>query len=147
MVVDDDASIRKLLHVLLTTEGHDVIEAVDGQDACEQFEKKPDVDCIVLDVMMPRLDGYGALRRLRQHRGNGNVAIVMLTAKGGKESEARAMAAGSDAYLTKPFDPDVLIGLIDVTLMFTPADRAAARRERAHEWLPEIGDEWGNSKA
>lgn len=133
--------------MLLTTEGHKVVEASDGVVACEKFDEDPSIDCLILDVMMPRLDGYGVLRRLRDHRKNPDVAIIMLTAKGSKQDEARAMVAGSDAYVTKPFDPDTLIGLIDVTLMFTPAQRAVSRAERKQEWLPEIGDEWGNSSA
>ncbi len=145
--MDDDPSIRKLLNVLLTTEGHRVTEAQDGIIACDTFDADPTFDCVVLDVMMPRLDGYGVLRRLRQHRKNPEVAIIMLTAKGSKQDEAKAMVAGCDGYVTKPFDPDVLIGLIDVTLMFSPADRAASRSERREQWLPEIGEEWGNSGA
>ncbi len=147
LVVDDDSSIRQLLSVLLSTEGHDVVTAEDGVDALEVFAREPSIDLVILDVMMPRLDGYGVLERLRGGDEPSDVAVIMLTAKGTKEDELKAQRAGSDGYVTKPFDPDMLIGLIDVTLMFTPEQRRQSRVDRQKSMLPEIGDEWGNSLA
>lgn len=141
MIVDDDPSIRTLLRVLLEAEGHETLEAEDGLAACELFEADPSVDGVILDVMMPRLDGFATLKRMRENADNPNVAIIMLTARSGKADEAAAMVAGSDAYVTKPFEPDVLMGLIDVTLMFSPEDRAIARRDAEHQWLPELTEQ------
>jgi DNA-binding response OmpR family regulator len=139
LVVDDDPSIRMLLNVVLSEEGHEVIEASDGVEGCEAFDLAGDVDCLVLDVMMPRLDGYGVLEALRQHPTNPDVAIIMLTAKGGELEEAKGWLAGCDGYVTKPFDPEVLAGLIDVTLMYSSKDRAASRVKNRAEWLSTDG--------
>ncbi len=144
LVVDDDPSIRQLLSVLLTTEGHEVSQAEDGQAAIEAFDQDDSIDLLVLDVMMPRADGYQVLEHVREGERNPDVAIVMLTAKSTKEDEAKAQRLGSDGYVTKPFDPDMLLSLIDVTLMYSPGARAEARRERKGAYLPEIGDTPGD---
>ncbi len=145
LIVDDDPSIRQLVGVIMTTEGYDVIEAEDGVEATEAFDADPEIDAIILDVMMPRLDGYGVLEHVRASSTNPDVAVVMLTAKGTQEDQAKAEAAGCDGYVTKPFDPDLLLRLIEVTLMYSPADRAATRQERDHEFLPEIGNDSSSS--
>ncbi len=147
LVVDDDPSIRQLLSVLLTTEGHEVSQAEDGQAAIEAFDQDDSIDLLVLDVMMPRADGYQVLEHVREGERNPDVAIVMLTAKSTKEDEAKAQRLGSDGYVTKPFDPDMLLSLIDVTLMYSADQRRASRQQRSKEVLPEIGEEWGNSLA
>ncbi len=133
--------------MLLSTEGHEVSVAEDGQHGVEVFNADPSLELVILDVMMPRLDGYGTLEAVRAADVNPDVAVIMLTAKGTKEDELKAQRAGSDGYVTKPFDPDMLLGLIDVTLMFTPEQRRRSRLDRQQEILPEIGDEWGNSLA
>lgn len=109
LVVDDDEVIRQLISINLEMEGYEVLEAVDGQDALDKV-KDFDPSVITLDVMMPRLDGWGTADALRSDPETAGIKIVLLTARAmaadvtrGKESEL------VDEYLTKPFEPDALI--------------------------------------
>jgi DNA-binding response OmpR family regulator len=114
LVVDDDPAIRQLLTDVLELEGHDVHLAVDGHDAVRAFEAiRPDF--VVLDVMMPGLDGYGVLRTIRGQEGD-PVPVLMLTAAVDPGSATRARADGVDYYLAKPFTPDEVLYLIEGVL-------------------------------
>jgi DNA-binding response OmpR family regulator len=111
LVVDDDPAIRQLLTDVLEMEGHEVRVAVDGLAAVRALEVfRP--DCVVLDVMMPGLDGYGVLRSMRRQDGD-PVPVIMLTAAAEADSAARAWADGLDYYLAKPFGADEVLNLID----------------------------------
>ena len=109
LVVDDDEVIRQLISINLEMEGYEVLEAVDGQDGVEKAKTfQPAV--MTLDVMMPRLDGWGAAEALRADPETAGIKIILLTARAqaadvtrGKESEL------VDEYLTKPFEPDALV--------------------------------------
>jgi DNA-binding response OmpR family regulator len=104
LVVDDDSAIRQLVADLLEVDGHEVRVAADGLTAVSTLEGfRP--DCVVLDVMMPGLDGYGVLRSIRAQDGD-RVSVIMLTASADAESAARAWADGADYYLAKPFAAD-----------------------------------------
>lgn len=109
LVVDDDEVIRQLISINLEMDGYQVMEAVDGLDALEKVKDfAPDV--ITLDVMMPRLDGWGTAERLRADPATAGIKIILLTARA-QESDVR-QGKGSDLvddYVTKPFEPDALM--------------------------------------
>jgi|SRR5579875_310295 len=111
LVVDDDDVIRQLISVNLELEGFEVHTATDGLDALDRAkEVKPDV--VTLDVMMPRLDGWGAAERLRADPETRGIPIVLLSARAQEADLQRGERIGVDAYLTKPFDPDELIAVV-----------------------------------
>ena len=108
LVVDDDAVIRELIKVNLELEGFVVTAAVDGEDCLVQARRLlPDV--ITLDVMMPRMDGWEAARRLRADPVTAGIKVIVLSALGQESDRQRGDRIGVDAYLVKPFDPDDLI--------------------------------------
>jgi DNA-binding response OmpR family regulator len=110
LVVDDEPAIRQLLTDILEMDGHEVRTAVDGLAAVSALEVlRP--DCVVLDLMMPGLDGYGVLRNIRSQEGD-PVPVVMLTAAADIDSASRAWVDGADYYLAKPFGADEVLYLI-----------------------------------
>ncbi len=127
LVVDDDDSVRELMDVALET--HHVIAARDGQEALEKLAEQR-VDAVVLDIMMPRLDGIETLRRMRLDSSLRDMPVVVLTAKVGEDDHLRGFQAGADAYVTKPFEPDTLVEALDTVLDLTPEER---QRRREHE--------------
>ncbi|MBB4933744.1 CheY-like chemotaxis protein [Lipingzhangella halophila] len=111
LVVDDDEVIRQLIAVNLQLEGFEVHTAVDGQECLERVvEVAPDV--ITLDVMMPRLDGWGTALRLREDEETCSVKVVLITARAQGDDLRRGGDVGVDAYVTKPFDPTELIRVV-----------------------------------
>ncbi|MDA8370446.1 MAG: response regulator [Nocardiopsaceae bacterium] len=111
LVVDDNEVIRQLIAVNLQLEGFEVHTAVDGQDCLEQVDEvRPDV--ITLDVMMPRLDGWVTVARLREREETSTVKVVLITARAQEDDLRRGQDIGVDAYVTKPFDPKELIGTV-----------------------------------
>ncbi len=108
LVVDDQASLRSLIRVNLELEGFEVVEAADGLECLERArERRPDV--ITLDVVMPRMDGLAAAAELHADADLHDVPVVIVTTSNHPSDLARARAAGVDAYLTKPYDPDELV--------------------------------------
>jgi OmpR family response regulator RpaB len=104
LVVDDEASIRRILETRLSMIGYDVVQASDGEEALSAFHiAAPDL--IVLDVMMPKLDGYGVCQELRKHS---DVPIIMLTALGDIADRITGLKLGADDYMVKPFSPKEL---------------------------------------
>ena len=99
LLVDDEQSIQTLLAYPLRKEGYEVVSALDGAEALDRFKAAP-FDLIVLDVMLPKLDGYEVCRRLRARRG---VPIIMLTAKDEEFDKVLGLELGADDYITKPF--------------------------------------------
>jgi CheY-like chemotaxis protein len=125
LVVDDDAVIRRLIRVNLELEGFDVVEAVDGQDCLEMVvEVSPAV--IVLDVAMPRLDGLAATTQLRSDPATADVKIVIVSARAQQADVRRGIEAGANVYLTKPFDPDILIKTVRSLSDDGPDDETSA---------------------
>jgi len=111
LVVDDDAVIRQLVVVNLELEGFEVHTAVDGADCLEQVrEIAPQV--ITLDIMMPKIDGWDVAARLREDPATADIKVIMLTARAQEADVKRGARAGVDYYLTKPFDPDELVGVV-----------------------------------
>jgi CheY-like chemotaxis protein len=111
LVVDDSDVIRELIAINLELEGFEVFTAVDGQDALERIGVvRPDV--MTIDVRMPRLDGISLVQQLRRDPATAHIRVVMVTASAQEAEVRRGEAAGVDAYLTKPFEPDVLVGIV-----------------------------------
>jgi len=102
LIADDDPNILRALSFLMQREGHSVRTATDGRQALDAVEEeKPDL--VLLDLMMPRANGYEVCRALRSNPGHAGVRIIMLTAKGRDADEQAGLALGADAYITKPF--------------------------------------------
>ena len=99
LIVDDEPRYLRLLEANLRTEGYEVSTAQDGVQALDVFSAQP-IDLVLLDVMMPRLDGFGVCQRLREFS---NVPIVILTARGEEQDRVRGLDLGADDYLVKPF--------------------------------------------
>ncbi len=111
LVIDDSEVIRQLITMNLEFEGFEVVTAVDGQDALEKIhDVRPDV--VTIDVKMPRLDGLATVARLRADPRTAGVKIAMVTASAQEIDLRRGEAAGVDAYVTKPFDPESLVRTI-----------------------------------
>ena len=113
MVVDDESRMRKLVRDFLTREGYKVIEAADGEEAMDLFYENRDVALVILDVMMPRMDGWQTCREIREES---KVPIIMLTAKGDEQDELKGFELGVDEYISKPFSPKILVARVEAIL-------------------------------
>lgn len=116
MVVDDEARMRKLLRDFLVKEGFQVIEAEDGAKAIDVFFENKDIDLVLLDVMMPNMDGWEVTKWIRQYS---KVPIIMLTAKSEERDELKGFELGVDEYVTKPFSPKILMARVNALLRRT----------------------------
>ncbi len=128
LVIDDDADILLLCRVNLEYEGFEVITASSAEEGLAKAEQDPP-DVLVLDIMMPRLDGWEVLKRLRQHPKTASVPVVALTAKVQTEEQLKAWEEGVAEYMTKPFSPAALSAALKQLL--TPEGRSAARLKQA----------------
>lgn len=113
LVVDDEARMRKLVRDFLVREDYDVLEAADGEEALDIFYKEKDVALIILDVMMPKINGWDVCREVRE---TSKVPIIMLTAKGDEGDELNGFELGVDEYVTKPFSPKILVARVGAIL-------------------------------
>ena len=113
LVVDDESRMRKLVRDFLAREGFQVIEAADGEEAVDLFYENRDVALIILDVMMPKMDGWQVCREIRQYS---KVPIIMLTAKSDEKDELQGFDLGVDEYITKPFSPKILVARVEAIL-------------------------------
>lgn len=111
LVVDDDPSVRTLLEVALGFD-HEVLLATNGREGLEVLREADRVDAVLMDRMMPELDGVAALREIREDEALRGVPVVLLTAKATEADVEEGLAAGADAYVTKPFDPNDLEDLL-----------------------------------
>jgi hypothetical protein len=117
LIVDDESRIRKLIKDFIEQEEYSVIEAADGEEAVEQFEANINkIKLVILDVMMPKQDGWSALRQIRQIS---NVPVIMLTARSEEQDELFGYELGVDEYVSKPFSPKILIAKIKAILQRT----------------------------
>ncbi len=115
LVVDDEIYIVHILEFSLTMEGYTVLTASDGEEALKMIEQeRPDL--VVLDIMMPKLDGYEVCRRLRQDDQFGNLPVILLSAKGRPVDREAGLQAGADDYIAKPFSPRKLLEKIRTLL-------------------------------
>ena len=116
LVVDDEARMRKLVRDFLVKDGYMVVEAADGEEALNLFMQTKDISLIVMDVMMPRMDGYEACEEIRKMS---QVPIILLTAKSEERDELKGFSLGIDEYITKPFSPRVLVARVGAILRRT----------------------------
>lgn len=122
LIADDDPSISRALSFLMQREGHEVRTVTDGEQALAAIETQPP-DVVLLDIMMPKGNGYEICRTLRANPSYDDVRIVMLTAKGGEADQRVGMALGADAYISKPFAIGEVVSCVN--------DVLARRRGRA----------------
>jgi signal transduction histidine kinase/DNA-binding response OmpR family regulator/HAMP domain-containing protein len=116
LVVDDDVRNVFALTSILETRGMQVIYAENGRDGIETLQEHPDVDLVLMDIMMPEMDGYETTRHIRQQTEFAGLPIIALTAKAMKGDREKSIAAGASDYITKPVDPDQLLSLMRVWL-------------------------------
>ena len=117
LIVDDEARMRKLIKDFLAQKGFGILEAGDGEEALKVFEEnKNKINLILLDVMMPKLDGWSVLRQIRQ---TSKVPIIMLTARGEEQDELFGFELGVDEYISKPFSPKILVARVEAILKRT----------------------------
>jgi DNA-binding response OmpR family regulator len=131
LVVDDEPRYLRLLEANLATEGYQVSTAMDGEEAVESFSSNP-VDLILLDVMLPRMDGFTACQRIRQFS---TVPIIMLTAKGEEHDRVRGLDVGADDYLVKPFSVMELLARVRAVLRRAQVAETGQDRFFTHENL------------
>lgn len=118
LVVDDEARMRKLIKDFLVQKDFNILEAEDGEKALKVYnENKDKINLILLDVMMPKLDGWSVLRQIRQE--NTTLPIVMLTARGEEQDELFGFELGVDEYIAKPFSPKILVARVEAILKRT----------------------------
>lgn len=113
LVVDDESRMRKLVKDFLVRSGYAVIEASNGAEAVDIFVEDKDIALIIMDVMMPKLDGYDAAKEIRNIS---DVPIIMLTAKSDERDELKGFEIGVDEYITKPFSPKILVARVGAVL-------------------------------
>ncbi len=116
LVVDDESRMRKLVRDFLVKSNFDVLEAGDGEAALDIFYKEKDIALIILDVMMPKMDGWQVCREIRV---NSKVPIIMLTARGDERDELQGFQLGVDEYISKPFSPKILVARVEAILRRT----------------------------
>ncbi len=113
LVVDDESRMRKLVKDFLVRSNYEVVEAEDGEQAVDIFFTQKNIDLIILDVMMPKMDGYQVCREIRQYS---KVPIIMLTAKSDERDELMGFEYGIDEYISKPFSPRILVARVEAVL-------------------------------
>ena len=123
LVVDDEGRMRKLVRDFLVKNNYEILEAGDGEEAMEVFFAQKDISLVVLDVMMPKMDGWQVCREIRAYS---KVPIIMLTARADERDELQGFQLGVDEYIAKPFSPKILVARIEAILRRT---NQAAREE------------------
>ena len=116
LVVDDESRMRKLVRDFLVKKGYVVLEAGDGEEALDLFYGDRDIALVILDVMMPKINGFDVCREIREHS---KVPVIMLTAKGGENDELTGFELGVDEYIAKPFSPKILVARVEAILRRT----------------------------
>lgn len=113
LIADDESRMRKLIRDFFTVKNFTVLEAENGEQAVDLFFENKDISLVILDVMMPVMDGYQACRTIREYS---KVPIVMLTAKGEERDELLGFDCGADEYISKPFSPKILVARVEALL-------------------------------
>ena len=113
LVVDDEARMRKLVKYFLSVKGFSVLEASNGEEAVDLFFEQKDIALIILDVMMPKMDGWETCRTIRKYS---QVPIIMLTARSEERDELQGFNLGVDEYISKPFSPKILVARVEAIL-------------------------------
>ena len=128
MVVDDDTRIRKLVKDFLEKDHFYVLEASNGEEAMDVFYDNPDIALVLLDVMMPNMDGWQVLREIRE---TSKVPIIMLTARADERDELKGFELGVDEYIANPFSPKILMARVEAILRRTKGDEEEVLTEGA----------------
>ena len=126
LVVDDESRMRKLVSDFLVKSQYQVVEAENGQEALDIFFSENDIDLVILDVMMPKMDGWQACREIRE---TSKVPIIMLTAKSDERDELLGFELGVDEYISKPFSPKILVARVGAILRRTVQASAETKLE------------------
>ena len=113
LVIDDESRMRKLVRDFLVKKNFEVLEAENGEEAIDLFFQEKEIALLILDVMMPKMDGWQVCREIRQHS---KVPIIMLTAKGDERDELLGFELGVDEYISKPFSPKILVARVEALL-------------------------------
>ena len=113
LVVDDESRMRKLVRDFLVKDNYEVIEAGNGEEAVDIFFEQKDIELVILDVMMPKMDGWQVCKEIRQYS---TVPIIMLTAKSDERDELLGFELGVDEYISKPFSPKILVARVEAIL-------------------------------
>lgn len=113
LVVDDESRMRKLVRDFLVRKGYEVLEAGDGSEALDIFYERNDIALVILDVMMPKMDGWQVCRMIRN---DSRVPIIMLTARADEKDELQGFELGVDEYISKPFSPKILVARVEAIL-------------------------------
>ena len=121
LVVDDESRMRKLVKDFLVKNEYEVLEAGDGVEALDIFFENQDIALIILDVMMPKMDGWHVCREIRSYS---KVPIIMLTAKSSEQDELQGFELGVDEYISKPFSPKILVARVEAILRRTTQNQA-----------------------
>lgn len=116
LVVDDEQRMRKLVKDFLVKQNFTVLEAADGEEAIDIFLENKEISLVILDVMMPKMDGWETCREIRQYS---QVPIIMLTARGEENDELKGFELGVDEYISKPFSPKILVARVQALLRRT----------------------------
>lgn len=116
LVVDDESRMRKLVRDFLVKQNFEVLEAQDGEEALDIFYANRDISLLILDVMMPKMDGWEVCRAIRK---DSKVPIIMLTARGDERDELLGFELGVDEYISKPFSPKILVARVEAILRRT----------------------------
>ena len=124
LVVDDESRMRKLVKDFLVKSNYEVLEAADGVEALDIFFENKGIAMILLDVMMPRMDGYEVVKEIRQYS---KVPIIMLTAKSQEQDELRGFQLGVDEYIAKPFSPKILVARVEAVLRRSVQESAESK--------------------
>ena len=136
LIVDDEARMRKLIRDFLVAKNYKIIEAKDGEEALDVFETNKDkISLVLLDVMMPKIDGWTVLREIRK---NSKVPVIMLTARGEEQDELFGFELGVDEYIPKPFSPKILVARIQAILRRTNSDKEEVKNLGGIE-IDEVG--------
>ena len=121
LVADDEKRMRTLIKDFLVIKGFKIIEAADGEEALDIFEQRNgSIDLVILDIMMPKIDGWAVLRKIRQFS---KVPVIMLTARGEEQDELFGFELGVDEYISKPFSPKILVARIEALLKRVNGDK------------------------
>ncbi len=125
LIVDDESRMRKLIKDFLMQKGYHILEAADGEEALKVFEENQNkINLILLDVMMPKLDGWSVLRQIRQ---TSSIPIMMLTARGEEQDELFGFELGVDEYIAKPFSPKILVARVEAILKRSIGDKTQTK--------------------
>ncbi len=130
LVVDDESRMRKLVKDFLVKQGYTVLEAGDGSEALDIFYENQDIALLILDIMMPKVDGWQVCREVRA---SSKVPIIMLTARGDERDELQGFELGVDEYIAKPFSPKILVARVEAILRRT--SRAAESETLECGWI------------